>query len=261
MKKSNKISMFYIISSIALFIALIGGGCYGVYLSVGLSFVRNGISNITDAGAMNVSFGGTVNFSYSMIGVIVLSIGLIVLAIFDLVSLIKQMVLFKQFKLLKNSSLEKSIEKKVTSKSKVIFFAILIDVISFIVGIVGIFLNIKTFPSASMCFALYLIDALVSILAVVSIVLLVVKLNNLKANKESVKEELKIVTKKQDNTNLENDESQASDDYDINEIEYKLLKLKQLKTSKIISATEYDKLRNQVLNSNSEKLPEQNSQN
>ena len=91
MKKSNKTTIFYIISSLLLFTSLIGGGIYGVYISMGLSFVRNGISNISgDNIARNVSFGGSVNFSYSMIGVIILSILLIVISIFDFILLIKQ---------------------------------------------------------------------------------------------------------------------------------------------------------------------------
>ncbi|MBQ8424704.1 MAG: hypothetical protein IJX17_01630 [Clostridia bacterium] len=252
MKKSNKVSMFYIFSSVALFLLLFGGGFYGVYLSVGLSFVRNGISNITDAGAMNVSFGGTVNFSSSMIGVIMLSIGLIVLAVLDLVSLFKQLVLFKQFKLLKDSSLEKSIEKKVTNKTKVIFFAIVIDIISFIVGIAGILLNSRTFPTASMCWPLYLIDALVSILAVTSIVLLIIKLKGLKRNNNESK--LAIINSSSD---FEGENMENKDGYDIDEIEYKLLKLRQLKSSKIINAEEYANLRNSVLGSNNEENEEE----
>ena len=74
---------------------LAAGGVYGIYVSVGLNFVRSSLSNVTGGsgvGASNVSFGGTVNFESSMLGVIVLSIVLIILAIIDLISLIKQII-------------------------------------------------------------------------------------------------------------------------------------------------------------------------
>ena len=96
MKKSNKISFFYIATSLTLLLVLIFGGVYGIYVSVGLSFIRQSADNISgiENAASNVSFGGTVNFNYSMVGIIILSVALIILAIFDLISLIRQIVLF-----------------------------------------------------------------------------------------------------------------------------------------------------------------------
>ena len=99
MKKSNKISIIYILSSMLLLGTMIFGGIYGVYISVGLNFVRSSVSNVTSGGAAggasNVAFGGTVNFESSMTGIIILSIILIILSIFDIISLIRKIVLFK----------------------------------------------------------------------------------------------------------------------------------------------------------------------
>ena len=85
MKKSNKISVIYVCCSLLLLGALLFGGVYGIYVSVGLSFMRSSVSNVTEGvqnmGVNNVSYGGSVNFSSSMVGVIILSIVLIVLAI------------------------------------------------------------------------------------------------------------------------------------------------------------------------------------
>ena len=78
MKKSNKLTVFYVISSVSLFLVLLLGGIYGVYVSVGLNFVRsNSVPNEIaggNNGLANVSFGGSVNYSPSMVGVIFLSI-------------------------------------------------------------------------------------------------------------------------------------------------------------------------------------------
>jgi len=252
MKKSNKVSIFYILSSVTLLLVLVVGGCYGIYLSVGLSFVRNGVSNITNNGAMNVSFGGSINFSYSMVGVILLSIALIVLAVLDFVSLIKQIILFKQFKVFNNLDTEKTIEKKATKKTKVLFFAFLIDTLSFIVGIAGVFLNMKTFPSGSTSWPLNLIDILVSLLSLASIVLLIIKLRTIKKDREISENTSKEKTQNYNNIseNTVNYNEKLIDFMDIDEIEYKLLKLRQLKNSKVISQNEYEVLRNSVINSN-----------
>ena len=146
MNKSNKLSLFYVLSSVLLFFALIGGGIYGIYISVGLSFVSNSVPESIDAGGIsNVSFGGSVNYTPSMTGVIFLSIALIVISIFDFITLIKQIVFFKQYKLISNSTLEKKIEQKTKSKSSVIFWTILIDLISFTAGIAGLFVNNNSF--------------------------------------------------------------------------------------------------------------------
>ena len=47
MKNSNKISFFYIVSSLLLFVVLVGGGIYGVYVSIGNSFLNSG-NNFTN---------------------------------------------------------------------------------------------------------------------------------------------------------------------------------------------------------------------
>ena len=242
MKKSNKTSFFYIISSLSLFVALLFGGCYGIYLSVGLSFVRQGVANMTNGGASNVSFGGSVNFQTSMLGVIILSVALIVIAIIDFISLIKQVVFFKQFGVIKDSGIVKNIERKNNGKGKIIFFAIVIDILSFIAGIIGIFINMRTFPAGNMIWIIYLTDGVISVLAVLSIVLLVTKLkklNKTQMNQKDVKEEK---PKNEDNRKIDKNFI----DFDLNDIEYKLLKLKQLKAARIITHEEYDKLRNKI---------------
>ena len=251
MKKTNKISVFYIISSVALMLVLLVGGVYGVYVSVGLNFVKSSVNNFAEnvAGqATNVSFGGAVNFESSMTGVIILSIFLIVLGVFDIVSLIKQVIFFKQFKAVRESKIEQNIEKKVKSKGGVIFFAIVLDILSVLAGVAGIFINARSFAGGNVVWVLYVIDALVAILAVLSFVFLIIKLKKAKKimkenqNENSgqicVDECLEKV-----NANMCDYEKQI----DIDDIEYQLLKLKYLKSSRIINSDEYEKLRQKVI--------------
>ena len=251
MKKSNKVSIFYVLSSISLLLVLMLGGIYGIYVSVGLSFASQNISNMTGVpagNATNVSFGGTVNFEYSMVGVIILSIALIILAIFDIVSLIRQIVLFKQFKVIRESSFEKQIEKKVKSKGSVVFFAILIDLVSIALGIVGIFINGRSFVGNNYAWLFYVIDAVIIIFALVSMVLLIIKLKKHKKIMEEKREVYFDAKKKQE----ENDKSKKYkvSNYDVDEFEYKLLKLKHLKNSKVISNDEYKSLRDKLIKEN-----------
>ena len=248
MKKSNKVSIFYVLTSMFLFSLLVFGGCYGIYLSVGLNFVRSSVSNITDGvntGAQNVSFGGSVDFQSSMIGVIILSIILIVLAIFDFVSLIKQVVLFKQFKLVRESKLEQKIERKVKSKGAVIFFAVLIDLLSLAAGIAGIFVNSRCFSSGNFVWIMYAVDAAVALFSVISFVLLVIKLRQVKKANDSMPPE----TQDEKNPTSQKVNVLSREDFkidtadDINELEDKLLKLRYLKSSKLISPDEYQSIR------------------
>lgn len=249
MKKSNKTSIFYILSSISLLLVLIFGGCYGIYMSVGLSFVRQGVANVTNGGISNVSFGGTVNFQTSMLGVIILSIALIVIGIIDFISLTKQIVFFKQFAVVKDSNLVKNIEQKNHGKGKIMFFAFVIDIISFIAGIIGIFINMRTFPGGNMVWLIYVIDGLISILSVMSIVLLMAKLKKLKANqnenddKNKKKAKQKSIEHSQKSVENNDDEEEIN----LNDIEYKLLKLKHLKNARILTKEEYDSLRQKVI--------------
>lgn len=295
-KKSNKISLLYVISSSVLLLLLLGGGIYGVYLSVGLSFVRNGVSNIADGSAMNVSYNNF-NNANSMIGVTVLSVALIIISILDIISLIKQIILFKQFKIIEDSKLTKKLEKKSKNKTKVIVFAVFIDILSFVCGVIGIFVNMRCFSSGSMCYGLYIIDGFVSVLALANIVLLILKYKKLKHLKENIEENNEIFYEcekdnddsfeslssqkdinnetQDENNKIEinicpNDENQEDsqeqlekntetegenmqietekeDEFNIDEIEYKLLKLKQLKTTRMITKQEYDFLRSNIL--------------
>lgn len=256
MKKSNKITVFYIISSVFLMIVLLAGGIYGMYISVGLNFVKSSVNNFTEnlagssysGGATNVAFGGSVNFESSMTGVIILSIALILLGVFDIISLIKQVIFFKQFKAIKNSSIEQKIERKVKSKSGVVWFAAIIDLLSVIAGVAGIFINARSLAGGNIVWVLYLIDALVAVLALVSFVLLIVKLKAVKYmrnnNDETNKNREDYSSAKQENYT-----SMVSnfEDIDIDDIEYKLLKLKYLKSGKILSNEEYEKLRKKIL--------------
>lgn len=247
MKKSNKISFFYIATSLTLLLVLIFGGVYGIYVSVGLSFIRQSAENVSgiENAASNVSFGGTVNFNYSMIGIIVLSVALIILAIFDLISLIRQIVLFKQFKVVKNSSLEKGIEKKVKSKGVVIFFAVLVDLISVTLGIVGICLNGRSFVGNNYAWIFYVVDIAIIILSVMSIVFLVMKLRALKPEKQNYVRELVKNQNTEESKNLGSKPNKNK--YDIDEFEYKLLKLKNLKNSKVLTKDEYERIRSNIM--------------
>lgn len=249
MKKSNKVSIFYILSSVALLGVLLFGGIYGVYISVGLNFVRSSISNISDgmAGASNVAFGGTVNFESSMTGIIILSIVLVILAILDIISLVKQIVLFKQFKMVRNSKFEETIENKTKSKGGVIFFAGLIDVLSLIVGVVGIFLNARTFVGNNLSWVLYLVDGLVAILSIISLVLLIIKIKQSKKYMEEHRKKHSIKSSSNYMGRLV-----SENDFDIDRIEYSLLKLKYLKSNRIISSEESEILRNRILQKNTE---------
>lgn len=247
MKKSNKISFFYIATSLTLLLVLIFGGVYGIYVSVGLSFIRQSAENVSgiENAASNVSFGGTVNFNYSMVGIIILSVALIILAIFDLISLIRQIVLFKQFKMVKNSSLEKGVEKKVKSKGVVVFFAVLVDLISVTLGIVGICLNGRSFAGNNYAWIFYVVDIVIIILSVMSIVFLVMKLRALKPEKQNYVRELGKNQSTEESKNLGSKSNKTK--YDIDEFEYKLLKLKNLKNSKVLTKDEYERIRSNIM--------------
>lgn len=258
MKKSNKISVFYFLSSVFLLVVLIFGGVYGIYVSVGLNFVRGNAVNSAGVvgGASNVSFGGSVNFESSMSGIIILSIVLIVLGVFDIVVLFKQLVFFKQFKTVKDSSLEQVIERKIKSKKSVVVFVFILDLLSVAAGVVGVILNARTFPRMNNIWLLYVVDLLVVLFAVVSFVLLIIKLKRLKQNEMKVNFESD-KTKQYNRFNLKEDEN-VSEDFDIDKLEYLLLKLKYLKTNKFISADEFECLRKKVVSVNDDFVKEKN---
>ncbi|MBR7172308.1 MAG: hypothetical protein IKD36_00760 [Clostridia bacterium] len=252
MKKSNKVSLFYILSSVALLLVLIFGGVYGIYVSVGLNFMKQSVANVAGApgSASNVSIGGTVNFEYSMVGVIFLSIALVVLSIFDLVSLIRQIVLFKQFKVVRESVIEKGIEKKVKSKKSVVFFAILLDVISIVVGVVGLFINSRSFVGNNYAWLFYVIDILIVVLALASLILLIIKLRSFKKSISEIQQERAKREKDKQASDERISKTIKVSDYDIDDFEYKLLKLKSMKNSKVITPEEYKVLRAKLLKEN-----------
>ena len=260
MKKTNKTSFIYIISSVSLLLLLIFGGCYGIYVSVGMDFIRRGVSTIADTGATNVSFGGMVNFETSMFGVIILSVILVVLAVLDFVSLIKQISFFKQFSIVKNSTIAQTIEKKNKRKGKTIFFAFFIDILSLIAGVLGIFINMRTFPNGNMVWIIYVVDGLIALLSVISIIFLIIKIKQVKKIEKEIMNNISSGNNKvSDNDIKENNDEEKEkvkeylEDFNLNKIEYKLLKLKQLKSSKIINNDEYEFLRKNIIrNNNSE---------
>lgn len=249
MKKSNKITVFYVISSVALFLVLLFGGVYGVYVSVGLNFVRGTVETpVENNGISNVSFGGNVNYSPSMTGVIFLSIILVVISIFDLITLIKQVIFFKQFRAIKNSKLTKKIEQKTPSKGGVIFWTFIVDILSFIAGIFGLFINNRCFAGGNeMSWLFYLIDSLVSILSLLSIILLISKLKNKAVSNAQSKRNhsQKFVGARAKNDVSKN--SETLDSKEINQMEYNLLKLESMKKNKIVTDEEYKKLRRKIL--------------
>ena len=259
MKKSNKLTVFYVISSVALFLVLLLGGVYGVYVSVGLNFVRSNTASsdlVGENGIANVSFGGNVNYSPSMVGVIFLSIILVIISIFDFITLLKQIVFFKQFKAVKNSKLTKKIEEKTPSKGGVIFWTFLIDIISLIAGIAGLFINSRSFAGGNeMSWLFYLIDALVSILSLLSIILLIAKLKNKATEKRSVENKVnKFHSNEKVKIKSSEKEKKELNSKEIEQIEYNLMKLDAMKKSKLVSDEEYKKLRKKILNvSNSKK--------
>lgn len=259
MKKSNKLTAVYVVSSLLLFLTLLFGGGYGIYLSVGINFMRSNIgqpADIAEGGATsNVSYAATANFQPSMTGVIILSVVLIVISIFYFVSLIKQLVFFKQYKLIRESGLEHFIEKKIRSKGTVIFFAGLINVLAFLAGIAGIVVNINAFIDGGLSWILYAIDGVVVILAVISFVLLIKKVQIIKKHRKEIEEQLndKRVTEKDTKSEQKVQKKNESQlDYeqnlkgDIDSVEYILLKLKNMKEGKIISNDEYDYLREKL---------------
>ena len=252
MEKSNKVSLFYVLSSLSLFFILIFGGMYGIYISVGMSFMKQSVANVEGipGAASNVSIGGTVNFEYSMVGVIFLSIALVVLSIFDLVSLIRQIVLFKQFKAVRESAIEKGIEKKVKSKKSVIAFAIIVDIVSVILGVVGILINSRSFAGNNYAWLFYMIDILIIILALASIVFLIVKLRYFKKSISEIQNERTKREKTQKDSQEKISKTIKVSDYDIDDFEYKLLKLKSMKNSKVITPEEYKNLRSKLLKEN-----------
>ena len=277
MKKSNKATVVYVISSVLLFLVLFAGGIYGIYLSIGINFMRSNVSNVTDAvdgdGVANVSYGATANFQPSMIGIIILSAVLVLISVCYFISLIKQLVFFKQFKLIRESKLEHMIEKKIKSKSSVLFFAFLLNILSFIVGATGIFVNIKTFVSGAMSWILYLIDGLVVVLSIISIISLIKKLRMLKHfenNRDDAYDE-KGKNTKEKNFDSYNFNDKNRNEYMsvgkgekmkvIDELEYVLFKLKSMKDNKVISNDEYEYMRARLMGKSTKRRNNKSTQN
>ena len=251
MKKSNKLSFFYVISAVGLFLTLLIGGGYGIYVSVGLNFVRSSVPGVTENGGVsNVSFGGSVNYTPSMTGVIFLSLILVVLAIFDFISLIKQVVFFKQYKVIKNSELEKKIESKTKSKGAVIFWTILLDVLSLVAGIVGIFINNRSFAGKSnFSWVFYAVDIAVSVLSLLSIILLIAKLKNKASETNPTKNKTEKKQEIDDEPKRKQTPKKTINAKEINQMEYNLIKLEAMKKGEIVSDEEYKKLRRKIINS------------
>lgn len=247
MKKSNKLSLFYVLVTIGLFFALVGGGVYGVYISVGLNFAKSSIPNIASPReASNVALQSTVNYTPSMTGIIILSVVLILLAVFDFITMIKQIVFFKQFRLIGQSKIEKKIESNTKSKSSVIFWAFFIDIISFIAGIVGLFINSSSFAGKSnYSWVFYTVDILVSVLALLSIILLIAKLKARNTSGENIKSPNRNRAISSNKTTPKS--NSGIEAKDINQLEYNLIKLESMRRSKLVSDEEYKKIRKKIL--------------
>ncbi len=249
MKKSNKLTVFYVISSVSLFLVLLFGGIYGVYVSVGLNFVRSSVPEpIGETGVSNVSFGGNVSYTPSMTGIIFLSIILVAISIFDFVMLIKQVIFFKQFKAVKNSKITKKVEQKTSSKSGVIFWTFVIDILSLGAGVAGLFINSRSLAGGvEMGWVFYAVDILVSVLSLLSIILLIAKLKTKSNVKSLQKSERKNLTAENHQTHDKNKQKIVTQK-DINQMEYNLMKLESMKKGKIVTDDEYKKLRRNILN-------------
>lgn len=251
MKNTGKVSLFYVLTVLGLFVVLLGGGAYGIYLSVGLSFVRSSVPEFSEigGGATNVSIAGTANYTQSMTGIILLSVFLIVLAIVDFVIMIKQVVFFKQFKIIKNSKLEKKIEQKTKSKSSVIFWSFVFDIVTFLTGIAGLFVNNRSFAeSGNYSWIFYAVDIAVSVLSLLSIILLVVKLKQ-KKNMVQNNSKNRKTSNKRGGQDIEREKEPARrlEPSDINQMEYNLIKLEAMKKGKLIKDEEYNKIRKKII--------------
>lgn len=255
MKRSNKITAFYVLCSVSLFLILLVGGGYGIYVSVGMNFLNNmmsNVANVAEGDVQNVATVDETNVNASFSGIIILSAILIIISVFYMISLIKQLVFFKQFKIIRESGLEHLIEDKVKSKSAVIFFACLINVLSLLAGIAGIFVNISSLAGAAMSWVLYIVDGLVAVLSVMSLVLLTKKVKGDKPdknvkNKKNSKDDFDNYQKIETNKKLDDTEIfLASESDNVDNIEYVLLKLKNMKECKVISNDEYDYLREKM---------------
>lgn len=250
MKKSNKVSVFYIISSLFLFLFLVFGGVYGIYVSAGVNFMGSTVNNVsqgTAGTASNVAIGGTVTAKPSMSGIIILSIVLVVIAIFDLIALIKQIIFFKQFKVIKDSSIEQKIERKIKSKGSVVAFTIIIDIASIIAGVFGVFLNMRSFVRNGILWILYLVDGAIILLAILSFVLLIIKLKQVKKIKESNKQNNEIKQENIKPLDVPVRSVKINDSFNIDDVEYKLIKLKMMKTAKLINEDEFKRLRQKII--------------
>ncbi len=249
MQKSNKLTLFYVLCSVLLFVALFGGGLYGIYLSVGINFMRTNVAQPADveAGVSNVSYAATANFQPSMTGIIILSVVLVLISIAYFVSLIKQIIFFKQFKIIRESGIEKFIEGKVKSKGSVVVFAFIINVLAFFAGVAGIFVNIKSFMDGGLSWLLYVIDGLVVILSIASIVLLIKKLQERKKMKEEFEKQSSSERVVRSRVKISEAQLLGEDaKNEIDSIEYILLKLKSLRDGKIISDEEHEHLRQKL---------------
>ena len=130
------------------------------------------------------------------------------------------------------------------SKKSVIVFAFIIDVLSFVVGVVGLFINVRNNYSGNIVWVLYLINGIVCLFAVMSFVLLIVKLRRTKKIHDEYMH-------KSNNFHCEK-YSLNTDVESIDRLEYCLLKLKHLKSSRIISVDEFEKLRKRFFSNNVE---------
>ena len=81
-------------------------------------------------------------------------------------------------------------------------------------------------------------------------VLLIVKLRSFKKSVNEIKKEREEKQKEKKDSDSKSQKSFKVTNYDIDEFEYKLLKLKHMKNTKVISQEEYKSLRDKLLKEN-----------
>ena len=125
-------------------------------------------------------------------------------------------------------------------------FAVIIDVASIAAGVFGVFLNMRSFVRNGILWILYLIDGVIIFLAVLSFVLLIAKLKHVKHLKSSNND----VFKNKHDKNVSNNQKcgeTKQEKLDIDDVEYKLIKLKIMKSAKLINEEEFKQLRQKII--------------
>ena len=125
-----------------------------------------------------------------------------------------------------------------------IFWTFFLDVVCIIVGILGLFINGRSFAGKSnFSWVFYAVDIAVALFALLSMILLIIKLKNRKKDLEELKDKHSQIEKQKNIAT-----KQKFEPKEINQMEYNLIKLEAMKKGKLISQDEYKKLRKKILN-------------